>query len=109
MIDNEYRSPEVKTYGLITLLFSRLFLFAFFQSMIALLLNSWTESEKYWLLTATLTNIVSIIILAILFRREGTKYLSIFRFSKSGRKKDMLIFLALIVLSIPLVLARVLF
>lgn len=98
-------SSELKTNGLIALLFSRLFLFAFFQSVIALLFNSWIESEKYWLLTATLTNIVTIILLTILFKRDGIKYLSIFRFCKSERKKDILIFLGLALLSIPLALA----
>jgi hypothetical protein len=86
------------------LLFSRLLLFGFFQTLIAFALHSWTASTKYWLLTATLGNIASIVLLIILCRREGIKYLSIFRFSKRERKKDLLLFLALALLSMPLVL-----
>jgi len=85
------------------LLFSRLFLFAFFQLLIAFLLHSWIESEKYWMLTATFTNIVSIVLLIRLFKKEGLKYLSIFNFSKNQWKKDFLIFVGITLISIPLV------
>ena len=97
-------TTETKTTGLTIFLFSRLFLFAFFQLVIALILDSWRDSEKYWLLTATLTNIVSIVLLFFLFRREGRRYLSIFVFSKKDWKKDLLIFSGLVLLSVPLVL-----
>jgi uncharacterized membrane protein len=68
-------AAEVNTEKLTVVLFSRLLLFAIFQSVIALLFNSWVESEKYWLLAASLTNLVSIILLIVLFKREGIKYL----------------------------------
>lgn len=63
-------SSDINTKGLILLLCSRLFLFAFFQCAFALIFNSWPASEKYWILTATMTNIVSIIILIFQFRRD---------------------------------------
>jgi hypothetical protein len=90
--------------GLIGLLFSRLFLFAFFQLLIALLLHSWIESTKYWLLSATLTNIVSISLLIILLRREGKSYFSLFHFRKKKWKNDLLIFSGLAILSLMLVI-----
>lgn len=102
MINNN--SIEINRKSLIAMLCSRLFLFAFFQSLIALLFNSWMESEKYWLLTATLTNIVSIALLTKLFKREGIRYFSIFRFSKNQWKKDLMLFIGLALISIPLVL-----
>jgi hypothetical protein len=74
-----------------------------FQALIALLVNSWKTSEKYWLLTATLTNIVSITLLIILFKREGNKYFNIFSFNRASIKKDIFIFLGLALLSIPIV------
>ena len=52
------------------ILASRLVLFLLFQSLIALLLGSWETSEKHWLLTATLANIVSMALLFFLFRLE---------------------------------------
>ena len=85
-------------------LFSRLLLFAFFQALIAIILQSWSGSEKYWLLTATLTNLVSIFILKYLFQMEGIKYLSIFRVYAETWKKDLLLFLGLAIISIPIVL-----
>lgn len=90
--------------GLVLLLFSRLFLFAFFQALIAMALISWADSEKYWLLTATLANIVSIILLKIQFKNEKIKYLTLFRFSKKQRVKDFIIFLALALISMPMIL-----
>ena len=45
------------------LLVSRLILFFLFQALIATIFHSWETSEKYWLLTATLTNIVSMALL----------------------------------------------
>lgn len=90
--------------GLMAMLCSRLLLFAFFQGLIALWSNSWLESGKYWMLAATLTNIVSIVLLARLFKQEGMGYFTLFRFSKSQWKKDITLFLGIALLSIPLVL-----
>ncbi len=81
------------------LLVSRLSLFIVFQALIALIVNSWETSEKYWLLTATLTNMVSISLLVILFKRDGKKYLNIFSFNRASIKKDIYIFLGLALLS----------
>jgi hypothetical protein len=87
------------------LLVSRLILFLTFQAIIALIAHSWETSEKYWLLSATLTNLVSITLLYFLFRSEGKNYLHIFRFKKAGYRKDLLVFLGLTLLSGPVVFA----
>lgn len=87
----------------ILLLFSRLALFLVFQAVIAIILNSWEASQKYWLLTATLTNIVSIVLLIILFRLDGGNYFNIFSLNRGSFKKDLLIFLGLAVVSTPVV------
>ena len=49
---------------------SRLVLFLVFQAIIALIFRSWEDSQTYWLLSATFTNIVSIILLVVLFRAD---------------------------------------
>lgn len=90
--------------GLIGVLFSRIFLFAFFQLIAALLLHSWIESAKYWLLTATSTNVVSIFLLIFLFKQEGKSYLSIFHFREEKWKNDLFLFLILAFLSLLLVI-----
>jgi hypothetical protein len=87
------------------LLGSRLILFLIFQVIIALISKSWQVSEKYWLLSATLTNIVSIVILFMIFRSEGRNYFSLFKFNKANFKKDIFIFIGLTILTIPIVFA----
>ncbi len=86
-----------------SLLGSRLILFLFFQSAVAVLLNSWETSQKYWLLTATLTNIVSIILLISIFKREGRRFIDLFRFSRVSFRKDLLIFVGLTLIMGPVV------
>lgn len=85
------------------LLASRLALFLFFQAMIAMIIHSWELSQKYWLLTATLTNIVSISMLYVLFRNEGKNYFQIFSFSRTAIKKDVIVFSILAILTGPIV------
>lgn len=84
------------------LLLSRLFLFGFFQILISLFLTSWGESVKYWALSATLTNIASIVLLIVLFRQENISYFSVFRFQKTKWKVDLFWFLILLLASIPI-------
>jgi len=88
---------------LMLLLVSRMLLFLLFQAIVALILRSWSSSEGYWLLTATLTNIVSISLLVVLFRKERESYLGLFRFRRDTLKKDILIFLGLTLLCGPVV------
>ncbi len=97
------KTPEYTDSIPYFLLISRLLLFVFFQALIAIIVHSWQASEHYWLLTATLTNIVSIALLFILFRRDGNKYLKIFSFNKGSQKKDIIIFAGLAVLAGPIV------
>jgi hypothetical protein len=101
-----HATNTMKTSFTVTLsmLLSRLLLFLVFQSIIALIISSWEASEKYWLLTATLTNIVSIGLLIILFKREGENYFNIFSFNKETIKKDIIIFSGLAFMSVPVIL-----
>lgn len=93
----------LKMPGLIALMGSRLMLFLLFQGIIALIIGSWSRSEGYWLLVATLTNIVSITILLYLFRREDLSYRGLFRFSRVAFRKDILLFIGLVLLCGPVV------
>ncbi|NEN25675.1 hypothetical protein G3O08_19465 [Cryomorpha ignava] len=85
------------------ILVSRLFLFLFFQALIALIAHSWETSEKYWLLTATQTNIVSISLLFILFKRDGIRFFKIFSFNRASIKKDIYIFIGIVIVTAPIV------
>ena len=84
-------------------LVSRLLLFLLFQIIIALILGSWSKSEKFWLLSATFTNAVSITFLIFLFRNEGQNYLAIFRINRTSFRKDILIFAGIVLITGPLI------
>ena len=104
MTNHTIRPTSISTNTItFLLLVSRLSLFLVFQALIALLFNSWESSEKYWLLTATLTNIVGIALLFKLFKRDGREYFQIFSLNRANIKKDIYAFLALALLSVPLV------
>jgi len=94
-----------KTSSSITylLLFSRLILFIFFQALIAMIVHSWEISEKYWLLSATLTNMVSITLLFIIFKRDGISFLKLFSPNKKTMKIDIYIFIGILLVSVPIV------
>lgn len=92
-------SPKVRVLWL--MLGSRLILFLLFQFFVALYLNSWQASQKHWLLTATLTNLVSIALLFNLFKKEGKSYFNIFRFSSTSIKKDILVFIGILLIVGP--------
>ena len=87
---------------LFLLLFSRLFLFLLSQILIALYVNSWEGSVKYWVLSASLTNIAGIVILAKLLHQENISFFSIFRFQKANLKSDLVWFLILLLISVPI-------
>jgi hypothetical protein len=102
-MEREYNRPKsgIPFY----LLGSRLAMFLFFQVLLAILSGSWKLSERYWLLSATLTNIVSIVLLWILFRKEGLRFINIFRFERSTLKRDLVLFLGITLLAGPVVFA----
>jgi len=98
------QGQQRKLPRLLALLGSRLILFLLFQCLIALVLRSWSMSEGYWLVAATLTNLVSIAILFYLFRSEGRSYLSLFRFDRQTFRKDIKVFILLALLTGPVAL-----
>lgn len=85
-------------------LVSRMVLFLFFQIGVALILQSWEASQTFWLLSATLTNIVSIGLLFKLFQREGYSYFKVFKLEKARMKKDIPVFLLIAVVSLPVIM-----
>ncbi len=92
-----------KTFPSILLLPSRLLLFLGFQLCIALLLNSFEQSAKYWILSASVTNVLSITALIYVFKLEGLRFFDLFSFDKTSLKKDILIFLGITLVCGPIV------
>ncbi len=92
---------------LFSLLPFRLILFAVFQFLITALLgisgrlNPWQASSAWWLITAALTNIVTVVLLVRLLKNEGTSYFQAFKFEKQTVKQDLLVLLGIILISGP--------
>lgn len=113
------QSPKPITPWL--LLLSRTVLFAIFQILIAGCLTltgfsaPWKESAAWWMISALLTNLVSIAMLAWLFHRENLSYFNFIPASQKTFWKDLgltiFIFLVLVPLAIlpNIGLARMLF
>jgi hypothetical protein len=100
---NSAKTMNSKTLAPLVLLPSRLFLFLFFQLCIALLLNSFEQAAKYWILSASLTNVLSISTLIYLFKSEGLRFFDLFSFDKTSLKKDILVFSGITLICGPIV------
>jgi hypothetical protein len=87
---------------LLAVLTSRLVMFLLFQVIIALLLGSWVKSIKFWPLAATLTNVIGIILLNLLLRKENIPFFSLFRFQRDKIRFDIIWFIILLAISVPL-------
>jgi membrane protease YdiL (CAAX protease family) len=92
---------------LISILPFRLILFAVFQLLVSGLLGlaavqtPWQASSAWWLITAALTNIVTIFFLVRLFKREDLTYFQVFKFEKQFIKKDLLVLAGIFLISGP--------
>jgi hypothetical protein len=90
------------------MLFARTLLFLGWQAVIAgiyLLLGSnsaWTAAAAWWPLTATLTNVVCLVLLSKLFQREGRSYRDLLRIRRDTLKGDLLILLGALFISGPI-------
>lgn len=93
------------------MLISRSVLFILFQVLIALILfatgttSAWDESARWWTLTVTLANFVSIYLLVRLYKAEGKRFFDIFKFSRATWKKDLLWFILASIIAMPIAAA----
>lgn len=94
---------KTKILPSILLLPSRLLLFFLFQMCLAQILSSFDYSVKYWILIATVTNIISIAILVFLFQLQNMRFLDLFSFDRLTFKKDIILFLFITLLCGPIV------
>ena len=98
---------DISLTSLISLLPFRLILFSIFQFLISVLLgisgrlNPWQTSSAWWLITAALTNIVTVVLLVRLLKNEGTTYFQVFKFEKQTVKQDLRVLLGVILISGP--------
>jgi hypothetical protein len=91
------------------MLISRSVLFIIFQALIALILfatgttSAWNESARWWTFMAFLANFVSIYLLVRLYEAEGKRFFDLFKFSRAEWKKDLLWFIVLSIMAMPIV------
>jgi hypothetical protein len=90
------------------MLFSRSVLFLGWQAVIALIYlllgssSAWTAAAAWWPMTATLTNIVCLILLSQLFQREGRRYRDLLHIKRETIKRDLLVLVGILIVSGPI-------
>ena len=89
------------------LLPSRLVFFAIFQSLLALLLylagsqSPWQTSAFYWPFAALFGNLISIGLLAVLLRQDGSSLGRLFHFDRTHLRIDLLTVIAVMIVMGP--------
>ncbi len=94
-----------KVYGA---LFLRIVLFALIQALFAGIYflsnhpNPWMNSAKWWVAVATITNVITFLLLLRWFKQENISYFSILHFEKNTIKQDLFTLLGILVLLGPI-------
>jgi hypothetical protein len=97
-----------KPYAPWLILVSRLALFALVQALIAGIFwlagipNAWEESARWWIFSATVTNVISILLLNWLFRQEGKRFRDLFRFHRETFWVDLALSVGVFLLAGPI-------
>lgn len=90
------------------MLISRSLLFILSQGLIALILmlagtqSAWEEASRWWTFAVILTNVCSIYLLNRVFAAEGKRFLDILKFSRATWKADLMWFLGLSIMGMPI-------
>lgn len=93
------------------MLFSRSFLFLFFQGLIALVLmatgthSAWDESVRWWTFVVSLANCGSLYLLVRLYKAENVNFFETLRFPRETWKTDLLWLLGFSIIGLPLAAA----
>jgi hypothetical protein len=95
------------------MLISRSVLFLLFQILIAVVFmatgatiaQAWDESARWWTFMAFLANFASIYLLVRLYNAKGKRFLDLFKFSRATWKQDLLWFILLSLIAMPLIAA----
>jgi hypothetical protein len=84
--------------------------FAVFQALIAGIYalqshpTPWEASAAWWPITATLTNLLCLVLLAWLCQREGIRLVDLYRVERHPVRRELLVFLGISVVGMPLAL-----
>jgi hypothetical protein len=97
---SQIRAGAANLPTILSVLVSRLVLFALFQALVAGFYalggsaGAWQASTAWWPVTVVLTNAMVILILARFYRREGSHWLAPLRFERDTVGRDLLLLLA---------------
>lgn len=86
----------------------RLVLFAVVQALIAIVLllagasDAWNESARWWVFSAIVANVATILLLIQLFRAEGKRYLDILHFDRKAFWTDLAVAVVVFLLAAPI-------
>lgn len=90
------------------MLISRSVLFILFQCLFTLIFiaagtaSAWDEANRWWTFAVILANVCSIYLLDRVFKAEGKRFLDILKFSRSTWKADLLWFIVLSIVGLPI-------
>ncbi|MEJ2292959.1 MAG: hypothetical protein P8Y05_14770 [Deinococcales bacterium] len=102
--------PPLSTAAAVPMVVVRLVGFVAFQAIIAGLYawmgraDAWSMSAAWWPVTATLTNVLCLVLLRSLLHREGRRYRDFWHVERGTARADVLVVLGLLAVSVPLVL-----
>lgn len=97
-------NPGNKNYCWIMLVL-RTVLFITFQCLLALIISmfnrpaAWEKAASAWPLIVIMVNLSCIILLVYRFKRQGKRYMDLFKISKTHLKQDLLIMLPILITS----------
>jgi hypothetical protein len=100
--------PNTSWMRAIGMLFARPVLFALWQFAFALAfawrgyLNPWQAATAWWPWSGILTSLVILVLLAWLFRSEGSSLLDLYRFDRQHLKGDLLIVFGFFIIAGPI-------
>jgi hypothetical protein len=107
-IQTRYSAGKIHPAQSVLMLFSRLVLFGLFQALAAVIFTllgsseAWQASIAWWPVTATLANLVNLLLLTVLARNEGMRLIDLYRVEKHNIGKELLVVLGFLVLAAPI-------
>lgn len=99
--EGAYKAKIFTKATVLMMLFSRIILFVVFQLGFYVLFsmlgknNSWMMGAAYWPFVMVLTNLVCVVLLSRLLKRERTRFRDFFVFNKTTFQKDLLLSIGL--------------
>ncbi|TGA98449.1 hypothetical protein E4665_07940 [Sporolactobacillus shoreae] len=105
--ESAYKEKKYSLPLIISMSFTRIFLFLLFQFIFFIVFkmsnvqSPWQQSTYWWPFVVTIANVICVILLNMLLKRENKRYWNFFVFDKKTVLKDSFMSLGLLLLCIP--------